>query len=548
MPPFPNPPNTSAEESFENDLTVLNDPLLNKSHPPPSPPVEFSWRKVTPLLCLVTLIAYCSGSVITAVAPTIQTVYARESTHNYTYSCSNEADNDSYECGADHDDLYADPCKEASERAQAMAATSDFAKNMLTFFFSAHLGAVTDRYGRKKMLLFSLILMALPAVAFALVVHMVSLTESDPSPTNISILTNLVPLYYTANSLTGTINFLTLIFACLADLTPSGPRRAVAFGLLLAIFMAGISCSPIITLLVYNGDNTTAVNVACFVWIFIVPAWVILGFSETVTPAKQFEARVAHQNEVASRPPRSRFHSIFLAPFLSLKVLTRTKLFRILCTVIIIVEMVNESTQTLLLYYITTPPLCFTQEDMSVLMVTIGLSGIISQGFLLRPLNKLMGERRLLLFSSVAGMFHALLYAFADTKALVFAGGLLVCFTLFSLPTVSAIKSNNAGEAEQGQIQGAVYAVKSLAGAVGPTMFRFIYDWTKDGPVPGAMWLFGAALYVVSCGVIFLLPEKEANSKYHHAERETEEEEEVLNRSKMVRFAEDEGVRESSVV
>lgn len=41
--------------------------------------------------------------------------------------------------------------------------------------------------------------------------------------------------------------------------------------------------------------------------------------------------------------------------------------------------MVNESTQTLLLYYITTDPLCFTQTDMSILMVTIGLTGMLIQ-------------------------------------------------------------------------------------------------------------------------------------------------------------------------
>ncbi|GMH74323.1 hypothetical protein TrLO_g3202, partial [Triparma laevis f. longispina] len=327
-----------------------------------------------------------------------------------------------------------------------------------------------------------------------------------------------------------------------------GPQRAGAFGLLLAIFMAGISCSPIITLLAFHGNNKMAANVACFIGIFVLPAGFIFGFKETVTPESMFEARVKYENENAGEEAKSVWYRIFLSPLLSMKVLTRTKLFRILCPIIIIVQMVNESTQTLLLYYITTDPLCFTQTDMSILMVTIGLTGMLIQGLFLRPLVQCMGEKKLLFLSSIAGTVHALMYAFAEDKPLIFGGALLVCFTLLSLPTVSAIKSNNATDLEQGQIQGAIYAVKSLAAAIGPSLFRIIYDETKDTDVPGTMWIFGAALYVVSCVAICYLPEKESNSKYHHEMEGEGDEGEALNRSKMVRFAEDEGVRESSVV
>jgi hypothetical protein len=68
---------------------------------------------------------------------------------------------------------------------------------------------------------------------------------------------------------------------------------------------------------------------------------------------------------------------------------------------------------------------------------------------------------------------------------------------------------------------------------MGPLIFRGVYKATKNGPVHGAFWLLGTALFLVSIIGAVMLPEKEANSRY--AKRNREE----ANRSKMIRVDED---------
>ena len=218
--------------------------------------------------------------------------------------------------------------------------------------------------------------------------------------------------------------------------------------------------------------------------------------------------------------------------------------------------MANESSQTLLLYYATSMPLCFTQQDLGGLMMMIGLSSVLTQGLVLRPLVRCFGERRVLILSSLAGAVHTVFYAFATAKSTLTIGAAFTCLTQLSLPTVSAIKSNNASESEQGLIQGALYAAKSLAAAIGPFAFRQAAAWTKDCQVEGAYWLLGTVLFSVSIVFAIMLPERKSNSKYFRQETEgglgatggADEDNDDINRSKMVRFAEDEDVRPSSVV
>ena len=233
-----------------------------------------------------------------------------------------------------------------------------------------------------------------------------------------SLLSTLVWVYYTCNSLSGAVYFLTIMLACLADLTPPGPTRAILFGVLMATAMAGISCTPIISVLLFKSDGALQANVSAFLWLVPIPLLALFYFEETVTPEAMFQARLAHQGE----PQVVGWKAAFLSPFMTLKVLGRSSLFRTLTAVTVPVQMANEASQTLLLYYVTSPPLCFSQTDLGALMVLIGASGIVTQGFLLRPLVRLMGERRVLVFSSVAGAVHTVFYALAEDKQMLVTG------------------------------------------------------------------------------------------------------------------------------
>ena len=57
----------------------------------------------------------------------------------------------------------------------------------------------------------------------------------------------------------------------------------------------------------------------------------------------------------------------------------------------------------------------------------------------------------------------------------VFAAISLGALAMVTFPAISALKANNVGAGEQGQIQGALVGAQSLAAGVGPLLFSYIF-------------------------------------------------------------------------
>lgn len=67
-------------------------------------------------------------------------------------------------------------------------------------------------------------------------------------------------------------------------------------------------------------------------------------------------------------------------------------------------------------------------------------------------------------------------------------------------------------EHEQGQIQGALYALSSLAAAIGPVTLRLIYRKTSGTAYPGAFYLVASAFFLVAAVCAMALPQDKTNS------------------------------------
>jgi hypothetical protein len=85
-----------------------------------------------------------------------------------------------------------------------------------------------------------------------------------------------------------------------------------------------------------------------------------------------------------------------------------------------------------------------------------------------------------------------------------------------AFPTISAMKANNVAEFEQGRIQGALYALSSLASAVGPCLLRLVYQVTKETRYPGSFFLVATSFFIVATLCGYALPEEKANSVVTH--------------------------------
>merc|ERR1712238_618056 len=216
------------------------------------------------------------------------------------------------------------------------------------------------------------------------------------------------------------------------------------------------------------------------------------------------------------------WRNLIVRPIQEMSILNRNTFFRILSSLAFFTGMVSSADQVLLLYYLE-DQLAFNQHDVSIMFLIIGISGMIVQVFVMKPLNDRVGEKLVIAISFCCGSTVNFLYGMATHKTTIFASLMLSCFTNMSFPTISAIKANNVEDCEQGRIQGALYSVKALASGVGPAFLQFIYSKTKEiesntlfGFGPGTMWYCASFLYLIAVGLALTLPNDKANTSSRH--------------------------------
>lgn len=76
----------------------------------------------------------------------------------------------------------------------------------------------------------------------------------------------------------------------------------------------------------------------------------------------------------------------------------------------------------------------------------------------------------MILASSWSVIIHIYL-GMVTNKYLFMIGMFFGCFSIISIPTILAVKSNLCSDTEQGLIQGALGAVQNMGMGIGPLMF-----------------------------------------------------------------------------
>ena len=139
-------------------------------------------------------------------------------------------------------------------------------------------------------------------------------------------------------------------------------------------------------------------------------------------------------------------------------------------------------------------------------LACVGVAAIINQGLLVGPLVARLGERR----AALLGLSTALLtsggYALATQSWMVFAliavGGLQGIV----MPAVTALMSRDVPADRQGEVQGAIGSLQGIAAIFGPPLMTGLFSLATrpGGPVhwPGAP--YGVALILTATAVPFL--------------------------------------------
>ncbi|WEA26409.1 TCR/Tet family MFS transporter [Rhizobium binxianense] len=130
-----------------------------------------------------------------------------------------------------------------------------------------------------------------------------------------------------------------------------------------------------------------------------------------------------------------------------------------------------------------------------------GICQTLAQAFLPGPAVKLFGERGAIL-TGIAGVSIALtVMAFAGRSWMIFA--IMPVFTLggIGVPALQSLATRQVDERGQGQFQGILASAVSLASIVAPLGFSSIYFLVRQ-QWPGAIWLSVVAVYALAVPLV----------------------------------------------
>lgn len=132
-----------------------------------------------------------------------------------------------------------------------------------------------------------------------------------------------------------------------------------------------------------------------------------------------------------------------------------------------------------------------------------GVCQTLTQAILPGPATKLLGERGAIITGIVCSCVALVTMAFADQGWMVFAAMPLFALAGIGTPAFQAMATRKVDTENQGQLQGILAATVSLASIVAPLGFSVIYGGVRQ-QWPGAVWLAVAAINVLALPFIFL--------------------------------------------
>jgi MFS transporter, DHA1 family, tetracycline resistance protein len=138
-------------------------------------------------------------------------------------------------------------------------------------------------------------------------------------------------------------------------------------------------------------------------------------------------------------------------------------------------------------------------------LAIVGVCSMVVQGLAVGPIVRHLGERRALLLGFGCGALGFLIYGAAPTGLLFCAGIPLMALWGVSGAATQALMTRMVAPDQQGQLQGATSSVQSVAQLVGPFLFTltFAHFIGADAPVqlPGAPFLLAFALLLLALGI-----------------------------------------------
>jgi DHA1 family tetracycline resistance protein-like MFS transporter len=334
---------------------------------------------------------------------------------------------------------------------------------LMQFFFSPVLGALSDRFGRRPVVLLSNLGLALDYVLMALA----------PSLTWLFI----------GRVISGiTSASVSTAFAYIADMTPP-ERRAAVFGKVGVAFGAGFILGPALGGLLGGMDPR-------------LPFWVAAGLSFANT---LYGLLILPESLPKER--RSAFRWKSANPIGALHLLRSERTLTGLSVVHFIAQLAHVVLPSTFVLY-ATYRYGWDSKTVGVTLAMVGICAMAVQGAAIGPMVRRFGERRALLFGLGSGAAGFLIFGAAPSGPLFWLGIPVMALWGVAGAATQALMTRLVTPEQQGQLQGATASVQSVSQLLGPFLFTltFAYFIGAQAPVmlPGAPFLLASALLLLA--------------------------------------------------
>ncbi|MDP3854038.1 TCR/Tet family MFS transporter [Phenylobacterium sp.] len=120
----------------------------------------------------------------------------------------------------------------------------------------------------------------------------------------------------------------------------------------------------------------------------------------------------------------------------------------------------------------------WTPSMMGLSMMATGAAGVVVQMLLVGPVVARIGERGALLLGAMAGALGFAVFAFAPVGWAYFVGVPVFAFMNFLQPGLQGLMTRRVGPSAQGQLQGANQSLQGISSVLGPIVFGLTFAWS----------------------------------------------------------------------
>jgi len=351
-------------------------------------------------------------------------------------------------------------------RASDITGYFGFAWNLMQFLFLPVLGAWSDRFGRRPVILISCLGLGLDYIFMAL------------APT--------LRWLFAGRLISGiTASNVSTAFAYITDVTPP-EGRAQRFGLLGAAFGMGFVIGPALGGLLGHYSLRA-------------PFWAAAGLSLANFLYGIF---VLPESLPQERRAKSAWH--MANPLGSLTLLRSHPELAGLSVVVFLYYLAHQSLQNVWVLY-TEYRYGWNTRSVGISLALVGVCAVIVSGGLVGPYVKKFGER----FSLVSGLFYGFL-GFAGFGLAWQGWGVLAAIPFIALwgvagPAMQSLMSQRVDASSQGKLQGAINSLRAVTGMAGPLLFTQVFSAVIASNakvhLPGAPYFLAGTLLLAALAV-----------------------------------------------